>query len=108
MFVRPVGGHVVFDWGDSCASHPFASLVVGLRSIAGRFELAERDADLERIRDAYLEPWADYGDRATLLRAVELAGVVGRLSGVLKWIRALGEPGAEDVADFQEFCDALG
>jgi hypothetical protein len=64
VFVRPDGGYAVFDWGDGCASHPFASLVVGLRGIAHRFDLAERDPELERVRDAYLEPWSDFASRA--------------------------------------------
>src|SRR5262249_3367820 len=41
VFVRTGGGYAVFDWGDGCVSHPFCSLVVGLRGIAYRFELAE-------------------------------------------------------------------
>ncbi len=45
-------GYRIFDWGDSCIAHPFMSLLVGLRGIAYRFELAEHDPDLARIRDA--------------------------------------------------------
>lgn len=88
VFVRPGGGYAIFDWGDSCASHPLASLVVGLRGIAHRFELAERDPDVERARDAYLEPWSAFASRGELLRAVELAEAVGRLSRSLAWFRA--------------------
>ena len=115
VFVRPDGGYAVFDWGDGCVSHPFCSLVVGLRGIAYRFELAENDPDLERIRDAYLEPWTDAGDRATLLRAVELSAVFGRLCRALSWLRALGDesPPAGESAEsarywFEEFRAALG
>ena len=35
------GGLRFFDWGESCAAQPFYTLVVGLRGIAYRFELAE-------------------------------------------------------------------
>jgi hypothetical protein len=113
VFVRPDGGYAIFDWGDSCASHPFASLVVGLRGIAYRFELAERDPDLERVRDAYLEPWTAYGDRASLLRAVELSEAVGRLCRALAWLRAGGvahDPESQESARawFEDFCEALG
>jgi hypothetical protein len=114
VFVRPDGGHAVFDWGDSCASHPFASLVVGLRGIAYRFELADRDPDLERIRDAYLEPWATYADRKTLRRAFELAEAVGRLSRSLSWIRAYGGPDGDPESKesargwFEDFCEVVG
>lgn len=114
VFVRPEGGYAVFDWGDGCVSHPFCSLVVGLRGVAYRFELAEHDPDLERIRDAYLEPWTAYADRAALLRAVELSAIVGRLCRTLSWLRALGDeslPVGESAESarywFGEFCDGL-
>jgi hypothetical protein len=115
IFVRHGGGYAVFDWGDGCVSHPFCSLVVGLRGVAYRFELAEDDPDVERIRDAYLEPWTAQADRATLLRAVELSAAVGRLCRALSWVRALGD---EDITVgeeaesarywFEEFRAALG
>ena len=113
VFVRTGGTHAVFDWGDSCASHPFASLVVGLRGIAYRFELGELDPDLEGIRDAYLEPWNAFAPRADLLRAAELAGAVGRLTRALAWFQAYaGEDGADEAIDsarswFEEFCEAV-
>jgi hypothetical protein len=115
VFVRSDDGYAVFDWGDGCVSHPFCSLVVGLRGIAYRFELAEHDADLERVRDAYLEPWTGHADRTSLLRAVELSAVVGRLSRTLSWLRAVGDESlavgesAESARYwFGEFCEGLG
>jgi len=114
VFVRSDGGYAVFDWGDSCTSHPFASLVVGLRGIAYRFELAERDPDLERIRDAYLERWSHFASRGELLRAVELAEAVGRLSRALAWFLAYAEESeADEAVDsarswFEEFRQAVG
>jgi aminoglycoside phosphotransferase (APT) family kinase protein len=114
VFVRPEG-YAVFDWGDGCVSHPFASLLVALRGIAHRFELAEHDRDLERVRDAYLEPWAGFGPRSELLGAVELAGVMGRLSRALAWFRAYSEGGghSDEAVEsagywFREFSEALG
>jgi aminoglycoside phosphotransferase (APT) family kinase protein len=96
VVVRPDGGYAVFDWGDSCASHPFASLVVGLRGIAHRFELGERDSDIEQARDAYLEPWSRFAPRAELLRAVELSAAVGRLSRALAWLLAYSAEQSKD------------
>jgi len=114
VFVLASGGYAVFDWGDGCISHPFCSLVVGLRGIAHRFELGENDPDLDRIRDAYLEPWTEQADRAELLRAVELAAAVGRLCRTLSWLRALGDESlavgesAESARYwFEEFSSAL-
>ena len=51
----------IFDWGDSSIAHPFGTLLVTFRSIADRGlgdgEYGRRA--LERLRDAYLEPWTD-------------------------------------------------
>jgi hypothetical protein len=47
----------VTDWGDSCVSHPFASLVAPFRFLEERNGLAARDPWFQRLRDAYLEPW---------------------------------------------------
>jgi hypothetical protein len=51
------GGYRVFDWGDSCVSHPFHSLTVILRMIAWQRDLKPGGRELQRIRDAYLEPF---------------------------------------------------
>ena len=65
-------GPRILDWGDSCVSHPFFSLVV-------TFMFVETGQD--EIRDAYLEAYG--GDRATF----DLALRVGRIAHVFKWIR---------------------
>jgi hypothetical protein len=65
-------GPRILDWGDSCVSHPFFSLVV-------TFMFVETGQD--EIRDAYLEAYG--GDRETFDRALR----VGRVAHVFKWIR---------------------
>lgn len=69
--------YLVFDWGDSCVSHPLHSLTVTLRSIAWRLDLPPGGAELRRLRDVYLEPFgrsAEVGDLAyrtgTIARAI--------------------------------------
>jgi hypothetical protein len=47
----------VLDWGDSCVSHPFASLLATFRFLEERNGLAPENPWLTRLRDAYLEPW---------------------------------------------------
>jgi Phosphotransferase enzyme family len=47
----------VLDWGDSCISHPFASLVATFRFLQERNGLPSDDRWFRRLRDAYLEPW---------------------------------------------------
>jgi hypothetical protein len=103
VFLRPTGGYAVFDWGDSCVTHPFASLAVLLDGIANTFGLAPCDRDLERIRDAYLEPW---GAPRDLVRAVAIARSLGRLTRALAWRRAGLGPGASSegaTANYEQF-----
>jgi hypothetical protein len=78
-------GYRVFDWGDSCISHPFHTLVVTLRSAAYRFELEPGSDVLVRLRDAYLEPWVKLADRASLAKAFDLAYRTGTIARALAW-----------------------
>jgi hypothetical protein len=86
IFVRD-GRYLFFDWGDSCVSHPFHSLVVTMRVIARGFELDPGAPDLLRLRDAYLEPFASYGAIAELRAATELAHFTGTAARALAWHR---------------------
>ena len=65
------GGRIL-DWGDSCISHPFFSLVVTFNFV--------KDGQ-EEIRDAYLEGYG--GDRETF----DLALRVGKIAHLFKWLR---------------------
>jgi hypothetical protein len=88
VFVRD-GRYLFFDWGDSCVSHPFHTLVVTFRAIAHRFELDLRPGgpELLRLRDAYLEPFAGYGSHDELVGAVDLAHLTGTIGRTLAWHR---------------------
>ncbi len=71
-----------FDWGDAVVAHPFSSLLmVG-------FNAGDDPARIEQLRDAYLEPFSDYGTHAELVAAVELACRVGKVARALTWLRA--------------------
>jgi hypothetical protein len=80
VFVRN-GRYLFFDWGDSCISHPFHSLTVTLRAAAAKFDLEPGGQELQRLRDAYLEPFGDFRDAADLAYRT---GTVGR---ALAWDR---------------------
>jgi hypothetical protein len=88
VFVRD-GEYLTFDWGDSCVSHPFHTLAVTLRAAAWRFDLPPGDSRLERMRDAYLEPFGSYGSRAELLEAFATAYRLGTIGRALSWYRAV-------------------
>ena len=94
-------GYRFFDWGDSSVAHPFGTLLVTLRSAAHTFSLPEGDPMLVRLRDAYLEPWTDRHDRATLREIAGLAMRVTTVSRALSWRRALDttDPSRTEYAD---------
>lgn len=88
VFVR-AHGYAVFDWGDTCIAHPFASLLVTLSAIAYRYELAPDAPDLARLRDAYLEPWTAGRSRRELVELAAAAIAVAPVSRARSWERAL-------------------
>ena len=88
IFVRD-GRYHFLDWGDSCVSHPFYSLRTTLVSVELSLGLAEDAPELDRLRDAYLEPWMRYGSREDLRAAFRLARRLAPVNGALTWRRAL-------------------
>jgi Phosphotransferase enzyme family len=86
----------VFDWGDASVAHPFGVLLVSLRVAATRFDAGE----VNRLRDAYLEPWSDLAPRARLLHEVQLAVQVTKVSRALSWQRALVDATGAHYASF--------
>jgi len=88
VFVQD-GRFRVFDWGDSCVSHPFHSLVVATRLVSHRLGLPPGGPDLWRLVDAYLEPFAPFGTGRELRAAVELASFTGTAQRTVAWHRSL-------------------
>jgi hypothetical protein len=88
VFAGP-DGHRFFDWGDATVSLPFLSLLVPLRAASRALGVGDRDPVLLRLRDAYLEPWADYGSPAELRELCSLALHVGPPARALTWHRIL-------------------
>jgi hypothetical protein len=74
-------GPRILDWGDSCVSHPFHSLTVALRAAAAKFDLEPGGRELQRLRDAYLEPFGDFQT------AANLAYRTGTVARALAWDR---------------------
>jgi hypothetical protein len=58
-----------------------------MRALVHRLELPPGGPDIQRLRDAYLEPFATYGSHAELVEAVELAHYVGTAERSLSWNR---------------------
>ena len=65
-FRRPNGSIAYIDLGDALWTHPLTSARIPLWIMRNRLELDPEGAELRRAVDAYLEPWTDRWDRATL------------------------------------------
>jgi hypothetical protein len=101
IFVRD-GRYTFTDWGESCAAHPFCTLVVTLRGIAYRQGWTEDAPELARLRDDYLAAWAPFESHENLLKAFALAQRVGKACRALTWhwvVSHLGEPYKSEYAD---------
>ncbi len=79
------GRYRFLDWGDSCVSHPFHTLVVTLRSIVWGRNLAPGAAELERLRDVYLDAWTGFATLDELRSAFVLAYRIGTVCRTLAW-----------------------
>jgi hypothetical protein len=73
--------YLFFDWGDACISHPFHSLTVTLRATAAKLDLEPGGPEVQRLRDAYLEPFGD------LREAADLGYRTGTVARALAWDR---------------------
>jgi hypothetical protein len=78
-----------YDWGDSVLAHPFATMLHGLGWVAARLGVHQEDARIRRLRDAYLEPFSNFGSRAELAQTLELACRVAKAARCLSWARAI-------------------
>lgn len=92
------GAAVFIDWSDSSVGHPFFGVVVALRSVADRFELEPGAPELERLLDAYLEPWTAVAPRERLRALFPAAYRLGMLNRALSW-QATVEPLAGALRD---------
>ena len=77
--------YIFIDWSDSSVAHPFFTMLVTIRAVAHRLELAEYGPEMMRLRDAYLEPWTTFATRPTLLAAFRQAYRLGMANRALSW-----------------------
>lgn len=89
---------VIFDWGDACLSHPFASLTIALRSAAHRAGTSNSDRRIQRLRDAYLEPFTRFAPAPRLRAAAGLGRRLGMITRAASWYRVVTlSGGAPDI-----------
>lgn len=79
----------VYDWGDSVIAHPFASMLVLLRSVQDSLGADASDPGLDQLRDAYLEPFSGIASHSELLETMELACRVSKITRAFTWMHAL-------------------
>ena len=89
-----------YDWGDAVLAHAFTSLLVPLGQLCQRLQVPADDARILRLRDAYLEPFAELASHAELVEAVELACHAAKVARALTWARALGTLNPSEVREY--------
>ncbi len=96
----PSGAYIFFDWSDCAITMPLCSLFIPLRW--ARYVLDYDEAALERMQEAYLEPWRAVVPGENLERALPLALRLAKLQRALTWrawVRATGSERAWEYAD---------
>lgn len=89
-------------------------MLVTIRAAAHRLKLAEDGPEMQRLRDAYLEPWTEFETRGRLSAAFELAYPLGMIIRALSWQQGTGSlskrhkvPYADAVPEWlQDFLEA--
>ncbi|MEA2190333.1 MAG: hypothetical protein QOI73_454, partial [Solirubrobacteraceae bacterium] len=91
----------ICDWGDSVVAHPFSSMLVTLSVVRERMLgcCGLDDPRLLRVRDAYLEPFAGLAPHAELVRTLELACRLSKVTRALTWQWVLDALDPRDVRE---------
>jgi Phosphotransferase enzyme family len=85
----------IVDWGDASLTHPFLTLAVTTRFAAEAAGLPTDAAEIEALRDAYLEPWSGFAPARALRRAAYIGSALGIVTGGLTWYEVITRlPGA--------------
>ena len=96
------GRYTFTDWSDCSVAHPFFSMLVTERTLVHWLSLDENGPELQRVRDAYLEPWTTYAPRAELLEALRLAYRLGMVNRALSWHHGLAMLSKEQKAEYAD------
>jgi len=85
---------VFIDWAEACVSHPFAGSVLALRAATERGGHEAASPEVERLRDAYLEPFTRFASLEELREPFEHGYLLGCVCKALSWDATLaGLPG---------------
>ena len=101
------GHYIFFDWGDSSVTHPFFSIRTVFVSIENTFGAAERTPEVDRLRDAYLEPWTCFASREQLRTGFGLSQRLSPISSAISWYHVLSNLDGSARQDYNEAIPSL-
>jgi hypothetical protein len=101
VFVRD-GRAVFIDWAESSVTHPFLGPLLPLRSATERAGYEPGSREVERLRDAYLEPFTRFAPAAELREAFAHAYLLAPIGRAHVWRRILGPLGDEMSAAYDD------
>ena len=96
----------IIDWGDTTWGSPLGTMLATMNSIAYHAGLYVEGGPIDapevlRVRDAYLQPFTAYADRADLVRYVDLARRTGCVGKALSYQKALAGAPVSVHAEYQ-------
>ncbi|MGB7875533.1 MAG: phosphotransferase [Anaerolineales bacterium] len=94
--------YILTDWGETCVSHPFFSILVCIRSTAYSMKWDFNDPRLISLRDTYLKAWERFASPADLLAAFRLAMPVAMVNRALTWHHVVSQLEGESHAEYAE------
>jgi len=101
VFVRD-GRPVLIDWAESSVTHPFVGPLLALRSATERYGYEPGSSGVERLRDAYLEPFTRFAPPATLRDSFAHAYLLAPIGRAQVWHRTLADLERDVSAQYDE------
>ncbi len=98
------GRYVFSDWGESCVTYPFFSMLVTLRSIAYRFDWPYGTSEYQyqfapqllALRDLYLQQWTVYAEPDELQKTFQVAWRAAMINRALTWYHVTSQLAKQD------------
>lgn len=87
------GRPVFIDWAETSVSHPFAGMTNTLRIVGWPAGWKPGGKEILRLRDAYLEPWTQFGPIKELREIFAEAYALGALARAGTWDRVVAPLG---------------
>lgn len=86
ILAKDDGDFVFFDWTDACISHPFFDMATMANTVFDDNHFQGNESVGDRLRDAYLEPWAKHEPMDRLVQAYDAAKPLGALHQAMSYM----------------------